>query len=84
VASTIVSPDLIDRTYATLEASSERDRLLEQAFDNSELVQRIHEQLSANEGANTREAILTLCKTAFVLGWRCAFTARQLAIGGGK
>jgi len=75
---------LIDRTYATLEASSERDRLLEQAFYNSELMQRIHEQLSAFEGANTRAAILQLCRMMFTLGWQVAHIARAQAAGGAR
>jgi len=83
MAEAIVTPQLIDRTCQALQAASEHDRLLETAFDNSELAQRICNEMSAIEGEKTCAAILDLCKCMFVLGWQVAHKARQLAVGGG-
>jgi len=66
-----------------LQESSGHDRLLETAFDESQLAEDICSELSTFESEATCGAILKLCKLAFVLSWTVAHLARQNALAGG-
>jgi len=83
MAEAILTSHLVDTTYKLLQESSGHDRLLETAFDESQLAEDICAKLSTFESEATCGAILKVYKLAFVVGWATAHRARQNALAGG-